>query len=101
MHPSWYMTYNDYNTLWHYQDFARRYIPQFGLNYNVRPHWGKMSWFNATYAETIYPHLQDFVDLQEKMDPNCQFVNEFLIQHLGLSRCSHIFTDAVRGMNGL
>lgn len=89
----WTMTYNNFDTLWFGHDIARQYIPKFGTQYNVRPHWGKMSWFNETYAEFIYPHLQDFLDIQEKMDPNCQFVNEFLVNHLGIHRCANVFDN--------
>lgn len=89
----WYMTYNNFDTLWFYQALAEQFTPQFGLQYNVRPHWGKMSWFNATYAQAVYPALPNFVDLQEYMDPRCQFVNEFLISHLGLTRCLGIFNN--------
>lgn len=95
------MTYNNFTTLWHYQDFARRFIPKYGHDYSVRSHWGKMSWFNETYAKTIFPHLQDFVKLQQKMDPNFQFVNEFLIEHLGLTRCSHIFNGTAPSIKNL
>lgn len=92
----WYMTYNNFQTLWFYQSLAQQFEPQFGLKYNVRPHWGKMSWFNATYAQVIYPNLQQFLKLQETMDPNCQFVNDFLIDHLGITRCQGIFNRTAR-----
>ena len=90
----WYPTYNDFDSLWYYQAWAQNFIPRFGKEYNVRPHWGKTQGeFNSTYAEFIYPHLDDFVALQEKQDPNCQFVNEFLIDHLGLERCRGVFNN--------
>ncbi|CAG8503858.1 10114_t:CDS:2 [Paraglomus brasilianum] len=34
--------------------------------------------------------------LQQSMDPQCQFVNEFLIQHLGITRCQGIFDKSSR-----
>jgi hypothetical protein len=89
----WYMTYNNFDTLWFYQFLAEQFIPQFGILYNVRPHWGKMSWFDAKYAKSVYPNLNKFLDLQQVMDPQCQFVNEFLIDHLGITRCQGIFSN--------
>lgn len=91
----WTMAYNDFDTLWFGQDIAQQYIPKFGTQYNARPHWGKMSWFNETYTDSIYPHLQDFLDVQEKMDPNCQFVNEFLVERLGIHRCANAFDSTL------
>lgn len=98
---SWYATYNNYDALWQYQELAQRYLPNIGHKYNARPHWGKMSWFNSTYAETIFPKLQDFLDVQEKMDPKCQFVNEFLISHLGLERCEYAITGVASSIADL
>ncbi|KUI69459.1 L-gulonolactone oxidase [Cytospora mali] len=95
LNVEWTMTYNTFDTLWFGQDIARQYIPKFGMQYNVRPHWGKMSWFNETYAEFAYPHLHDFLDVQERMDPNCQFVNEFLVDHLGIHRCANAFDSTL------
>ncbi|KAA8645891.1 hypothetical protein EYZ11_002044 [Aspergillus tanneri] len=86
----WYATYNNYGSLWFYQTLAQEFIPEFGHIYNVHSHWNKMLWFNKTYAEYIYPELEKFLIIQERMDPHCQFVNEFLVNSLGINRCRGI-----------
>ena len=88
---SWVPPYNNYTQQWFYQDLASEFIPRFGEKYNVRPHWNKMMFHNETYTETIYPKMHDWLDLQKKMDPNCQFVNEFLVHSLGIDRCQGVF----------
>lgn len=88
---SWIPPYNNITKQWFYQDLASEFIPQFGEKYNVRPHWNKMMFHNETYTATIYPKMNEWLELQEKMDPNCQFVNEFLIHSLGIERCRDLF----------
>lgn len=51
----------------------------------------KMLFHNETYSATIYPKIHDWVDIQEKNDPNCQFVNGFLAESLGIERCQYLF----------
>jgi hypothetical protein len=87
----WHMTYSDFPTLWDYQGLASKVIPHYGSQYNIRLYWGKMSWFNETYTSEVYPRYTDFMAVQEKMDPNCQLVNEFLVDHLGIDRCRDVF----------
>lgn len=91
----WHLDFNNFPALWFWQDQMRGVIPALGEKHNVRPHWGKMSWFDETYAETMYPRLDDFLALHEKMDPNCQFVNDFLIDHLGIDRCRGYFDSSL------
>lgn len=50
-----------------------------------------MQFHNETYSATIYPKIHDWVDIQEKNDPNCQFVNGFLAESLGIERCQYLF----------
>ena len=87
----WYMTYNNYSTLWAYQDLAKSFTTDFGPRFDPRPHWGKMSWFDEAYALKAYPKLKEFLKERNATDPDCQFVNEFLIDHLGLTYCKDIF----------
>jgi hypothetical protein len=42
---------------------------------------------NATYTLEKFPKLPEFLAIQQRQDPNCQFVNEFLVQQLGITRC--------------
>ena len=88
---SWMPSYNNYTLQWLYQDLASEFIPEFGETYNVRAHWNKMQFHNATYSETIFPKMNDWLDIQEEMDPNCQFVNPFMINALGIDRCSSLY----------
>lgn len=93
----WYMTYNNFTTLWFYQSLAEKFIPQFGHFYNARPHWGKMSWFKVDYAKFIYPKWSNFLELQKQWDPNCQFVNRFLVDHFNITRCQSIWNSGGNG----
>ncbi|OKL63070.1 hypothetical protein UA08_01278 [Talaromyces atroroseus] len=88
---SWVPSYNNFTLQWFYQDLASEFIPQFGDKYNVRPHWNKMLFNNDTYASTIYPKINDWLEIQEQMDPQCQFVNPFLVDRLGIDRCRSLF----------
>ncbi|KAL1885836.1 hypothetical protein Plec18167_001332 [Paecilomyces lecythidis] len=88
---SWIPSYNNFTLQWFYQDLLSEFIPKFGETYNVRPHWNKMLFNNETYTSTIYPKLSDWLAIQEQMDPQCQFVNPFLVNSLGLDRCRSLF----------
>ncbi|KAI1402468.1 gluconolactone oxidase [Hypoxylon fuscum] len=91
MEIDWYMTYNNFDTLWYYQSLAEKFIPRFGRFYNARPHWGKMSWFGYDFAKFIYPKLDEFLKLRNDSDPNCQFVNRFLVDHFNITSCLGIW----------
>ncbi|CAI7644467.1 unnamed protein product [Penicillium pancosmium] len=88
---SWIPSYNNYTLQWFYQDLVNEFIPTFGEKHNVRPHWNKMLFNKETYASTIYPKINSWLDIQEKMDPDCQFVNNFLVESLGIDRCKSLF----------
>ncbi|KAJ5256160.1 hypothetical protein N7497_006390 [Penicillium chrysogenum] len=88
---SWIPAYNNFTTQYFLQELASEYIPKFGETYNVRPHWNKMIFHNETYSFTIHPKMNDWVHLQKRMDPNCQFINEFLAESLGIDRCQYLF----------
>lgn len=85
----WIQTYNDFTTLWQNQELGYEFLSKFGEKYNVRPHWNKMNPANATYALEKFPKLPEFLDIQQRQDPKCQFVNEFLVEQLGISRCAN------------
>ncbi|OQD78668.1 hypothetical protein PENDEC_c001G00389 [Penicillium decumbens] len=84
----WLQEYDNFTTLWQNQELAYEFLPQFGETYNVRSHWNKMSAPNATYIQERFPKLPEFLAIQERQDPKCQFVNEFLYSQLGISRCA-------------
>ncbi|KAL4948853.1 FAD/FMN-containing dehydrogenase [Aspergillus filifer] len=88
---SWIPAYNNFTLQWFHQELASEFIPAFGEEYNVRPHWNKMQFHNATYSETIFPKMGEWLEVQERMDPNCQFVNPFIVNALGVERCESLF----------
>ncbi|CAG8908847.1 unnamed protein product [Penicillium egyptiacum] len=85
----WIQTYNNFTTLWQNQALGDEFLPRFGDKYNARPHWNKMNPANATYTLEKFPKLPEFLAIQQRQDPNCQFVNEFLVQQLGITRCAN------------
>jgi len=85
------MPFSNWETLNIYLDFLNKFIPKYGTQYNVRPHWGKLSDFNLTYTSFAYPMVRQFLALRSQTDPNCQFINRFLLKALGLeSQCGSI-----------
>ncbi|KAL4771339.1 FAD/FMN-containing dehydrogenase [Aspergillus nidulans var. acristatus] len=88
---SWIPSYNNFTMQWFHQELASEFIPLFGEKYDVRPHWNKMIFHTETYTQTIFPKMNDWLKIQKKMDPDCQFVNEFLISSLGIERCKAVF----------
>lgn len=88
---SWMPSYNNFTQQWFYQELASEFIPKFGETYDVRPHWNKMQFHNETYTSTIFPKMNDWLKIQKKMDPHCQFVNPFMINALGIDRCQAVF----------
>lgn len=83
----WMQSYNNHTTLWQNQALAEEFLPRFGEEFNVRSHWNKMSAPNATYIQKQFPKLPEFLAIQERQDPKCQFTNDFLVQQLGIARC--------------
>ncbi|KAL5363680.1 hypothetical protein BJX96DRAFT_187162 [Aspergillus floccosus] len=88
----WIQEYNNFTTLWQNQELAYEFLPKFGDEYNVRPHWNKMSPPNATYTLEKFPMLPRFLAIQERQDPKCQFVNDFLYRQLGIERCAEFIS---------
>jgi D-arabinono-1,4-lactone oxidase. len=85
----WIQEYNNFTTLWQNQELAYEFLPHFGETYNVRSHWNKMSAHNATYTLEKFPKLPEFLAIQKRQDPKCQFVNDFLVKQLGIDRCAN------------
>ncbi|OJJ60252.1 hypothetical protein ASPSYDRAFT_201629 [Aspergillus sydowii CBS 593.65] len=83
----WIQEYDSFETLWQNQELAYEFLPRFGETYDVRPHWNKMNAPDAEYMKSRYPKLPEFLEIQRRQDPKCQFVNEFLVSQLGITRC--------------
>jgi FAD/FMN-containing dehydrogenase len=47
-------------------------------NYDARPHWGKMSFFDRERLERVFPKLPDFRRLRQELDPGDVFLNDWL-----------------------
>lgn len=83
----WIQSVNNYTTLWNNQGFAFEFMDKFGYEYNARAHWNKMSPYDPKFTLSAFPKLPEFLKIQEQQDPNCQFVNDFLVNQLGIDRC--------------
>lgn len=46
--------------------------------YKGRPHWGKMHTLQLEQLESLYPKLNDFLHIREKLDPQGLFLNEYV-----------------------
>lgn len=88
----WMSTVNSWNTLWHDQELAFEFLPEFGYKFNMRSHWNKMAQFDPKFTEYAFPKLPKFLEIQERQDPNCQFINQYLVDTLGIDRCKPTLT---------
>jgi len=52
-------------------------------DYGGRPHWGKMHGLDAGALRRVYPLLDDFAALRDRMDPQGTFGNAYLDRVLG------------------
>jgi FAD-linked oxidoreductase len=53
------------------------------VEYDGRPHWGKIHHLEADDLRDRYPQFDDFVRLRDRLDPTGMFGNEYLEQVLG------------------
>lgn len=49
--------------------------------YNVRAHWGKMSFFDKDKIHINYPKIEDFRQLRRKLDPDNIMLNDWLAEY--------------------
>ncbi|MGH6656161.1 MAG: D-arabinono-1,4-lactone oxidase [Actinocrinis sp.] len=47
------------------------------VNYDGRPHWGKLHTRDREYLESTYPRFSDFLAVRDKADPDRVFANEY------------------------
>jgi alditol oxidase len=52
----------------------------------ARPHWGKLFAADATVIAPLYPRMDDFARLAERLDPRGAFRNEWLEECVLVSR---------------
>jgi L-gulonolactone oxidase len=51
-------------------------------HYAGRPHWAKAHSCGPVELQSLYPHLQDYLGLLKKVDPNGVFRNPYIRRHL-------------------
>ena len=54
------------------------------LGFTPRYHYGKIFNITSTQMRAAYPRLDDFLRVRTKIDPNGIFLNDFIVQLLGL-----------------
>ena len=71
----------DYDRKRYFEGIYRRLISK---GFNPRVHWGKA--FNITAAEvnSMYPNLNGFLNIRERLDPRKIFMNQLLSDTLGI-----------------
>lgn len=60
-----------------YQDYFR-VMEEIFQQYEGRPHWGKMHSFSFDKINESYPLFQEFLAIQQELDPQGLFVNDYL-----------------------
>jgi FAD-linked oxidoreductase len=60
-----------------------REIEALMLDFEGRPHWGKMHYREAASLRKAYPRFDDFLAVRDKLDPDRLFTNDYLERVLG------------------
>jgi FAD-linked oxidoreductase len=66
-----------------YKDYFRK-MEDLMLEYDGRPHWGKMHTLKADTLSKKYPKWNEFLAIREKLDPNQTFINQHLKELFGV-----------------
>ena len=53
------------------------------VDYHGRPHWGKLHFQDRKYLSGVYPEIQNFSELRDRLDPEGMFTNAYLNRVLG------------------
>jgi FAD-linked oxidoreductase len=53
------------------------------VNYDGRPHWGKLHTRDRAYVASAYPRFDDFVAVRDKADPDRVFANDYTRRMFG------------------
>ncbi|MFX6876824.1 D-arabinono-1,4-lactone oxidase, partial [Acinetobacter baumannii] len=56
-----------------YQDYFSQ-VEQVFLKYDGRPHWGKLHNLNNHQLSKKYPHMKDFLEVRQSLDPKGKFL---------------------------
>ena len=60
-----------------------RAVESIMMDYQGRPHWGKIHFQDRKYLAGVYPELTKFGELRDRMDPRGTFTNAYLNRVLG------------------
>lgn len=60
-----------------------RAVEEIMMNYEGRPHWGKIHFQDRKTLQTVYPELASFGELRDQVDPSATFTNAYLNRVLG------------------
>lgn len=60
-----------------------RLVRDIALAHGGRPHWGKMHDLDHDQLAQLYPRMDDFLDLRDRLDPHRVFSNAYLDRVLG------------------
>lgn len=66
-----------------YKDYFEK-MENLMLEYDGRPHWGKIHTLKADTLKHKYPKWADFLKIREELDPNQTFINPYLKEIFGL-----------------
>lgn len=66
-----------------YKDYFKK-MEAIMLEYDGRPHWGKMHNLKADVLSKKYPKWNEFLEIRAKLDPNQTFINPYLKDLFGL-----------------
>ena len=50
--------------------------------YGGRPHWGKVHSLGYDELSNLYPHLDDFIEVQTELDPSGKMLNQHIAKIL-------------------
>jgi FAD-linked oxidoreductase len=60
-----------------------RAVEDIMMDYEGRPHWGKIHFRDRNSLQTVYPELASFGELRDRLDPSGMFTNAYLNRVLG------------------
>ena len=60
-----------------------RAVEEIMVDYHGRPHWGKLHFQDRKYLSGVYPEIQNFSELRDRLDPEGMFTNAYLNRVLG------------------
>ena len=66
----------------HYEPYFKA-VEKIMMDYDGRPHWGKIHFQSAESLSRLYPEYQRFIEVRNRLDPEGVFTNDYLRRVLG------------------